>query len=304
MADNSDVKKLVKEFQDTINLGFKLFEEYKKKSEKFVESMENEISEIKFLFENTNSLSLKKEKINFFMAELGKKITNPAFREKNNDLKQLSEGLFGFKEIAKKMIQHEKDFIKYKREKRKDKEKIYDRILELQVILAKNLSPNDYKKLLKEISRKEHKIGNKTYTLKHLIGHLKAGSISDYVNNKNNVNEYKTLDRFIRREKYMIERIKVLKVADKKKKIKSKKENQKENQKDNQKLKLLEKLSEIKQKIIKIYEAKFVGHNIPPKIDGVIQKLKKQSTFPDELKEKIKVLEKTFNELVSEYEKL
>jgi hypothetical protein len=146
MAGNSDVKKLVKEFQDTINLGFKLFEEYKKKSEKFVESMENEISEIKFLFENTNSLSLKKEKINFFMAELEKKITNPAFREKNNDLKQLSEGLLGFEEIAKKMIQHEKDFIKYKREKRKDKEKIYDRILELQAILAKNLSPNDYKK--------------------------------------------------------------------------------------------------------------------------------------------------------------
>jgi hypothetical protein len=304
MANNSDVKKLVKEFQDTINLGFKLFEEYKKKSEKFVESMENEISEIKFLFENTNSLSLKKEKINFFMAELEKKITNPAFREKNNDLKQLSEGLLGFEEIAKKMIQHEKDFIKYKREKRKDKEKIYDRILELQAILAKNLSPNDYKKLLKEISGKEHKIWNKTYTLKHLIGHLKAGSISDYVNNKKNINEYKTLDRFIRREKNMIEGIKVLretiKIADKNKKIKSKKENQK----DNRKLKLLEKLSEIKQKIIKIYEAKFVGLTIPPKFVDVIQKLKKQSTFPDELKEKIKVLEKTFNELVSEYKKL
>jgi hypothetical protein len=224
MAGNSDVKKLVKEFQDTINLGFKLFEEYKKKSEKFVESMENEISEIKFLFENTNSLSLKKEKLNFFMKELGKKITNPAFREKNNDLKKLSNSLIRFKEIAKKMIQHEKDFIKYKREKRKDKEKIYDRILELQAVLAQELSPNDYKKLLKEISGKEHKIGNKTYTLKHLIGHLKAGSISDAVNNKENVNEYKTLDRFIRKEKNMIEGIKVLretiKIADKNKKIK------------------------------------------------------------------------------------
>jgi hypothetical protein len=294
----------VKEFQDTINLGFKLFEEYKKKSEKFVESMENEISEIKFLFENTNSLSLKKEKLDFFMGELGKKITNPAFREKNNDLKQLSNGLLGFKEISKKMIQHEKDFIKYKREKRKDKVKIYDRILELQAVLTQELSPNDYKKLLKEISGKEHKIGNKTYTLKHLIGHLKAGSISDAVNNKNNVNKYKTLDRFIRKEKNMIKGIKVLKgailIADKNKKIKSKKENQK----DNQKLKLLEKLSEIKQKIIKIYEAKFVGLNIPPKIEDVIQKLKKQSTFPDELKENIKILEKTFNELVSEYKKL
>jgi hypothetical protein len=304
MADSSDVKKLVKEFQDTINLGFKLFEEYKMKSEEFVESMENEISEIKFLFENTNSLSLKKEKINFFMAELGKKITNPAFREKNNDLKKLSNNLIRFKEISKKMIEHEKGFIKYKREKRKDKEKIYDRILELQAILAQNLSLNDYKKLLKEIKEREHKIGNKTYTLKHLMGHLKAGSISNAVNNKKNINEYKTLDRFIRREKNMIEGIKVLretiKIADKSKKIKSKKENQK----DNRKLKLLEKLSEIKQKIIKIYEAKFVGLNIPPKIDNVIKKLKKQSTFPDELKEKIKVLEKKFNELVSEYKKL
>lgn len=304
MADNSDVKKLVKEFQDTINLGFKLFEEYKKKSEKFVESMENEISEIKFLFKNTNSLSLKKEKINIFMIELGKKITNPAFREKNNNLKELSNSFIRFKEIVKKIIQHEKDFIKYKREKRKDKEKIYDRILELQAVLALKLSPNDYKKLLKEINKKEHKIGNKTYTLKHLIGHLKAGSISDAVNNKNNVNKYKTLDRFIRKEKNMIEGIKVLretmKIADKNKKIKSKKENQK----DNQKLKLLEKLSEIKQKIIKIYEAKFVGLDIPPKIEDVIQKLKKQSTFPDELKEKIKILEKTFNEIVSEYKKL
>jgi hypothetical protein len=247
MASNSDVKKLVQEFQDTINLGFKLFEEYKKKSEKFVESMENEISEIKFLFENTNSLSLKKEKLNFFMAELGKKITNPAFREKNNDLKQLSKSLIRFKEIAKKMIQHEKEFIKYKREKRKDKEKIYDKIIELQAALApalaQELSLNDskklLKKLLKEISEKEHKIGNKTYRLKHLIGHLKAGFISDAVNNKNNVNEYKTLDRFIRKEKNMIEGIKILretiKIADKNKKIKSKKENQKENQKDNQK---------------------------------------------------------------------
>jgi hypothetical protein len=304
MASNSDVKKLVQEFQDTINLGFKLFEEYKKKSEKFVESMENEISEIKFLFENTNSLSLKKEKLNFFMAELGKKITNPAFREKNNDLKQLSKSLIRFKEIAKKMIQHEKEFIKYKREKRKDKEKIYDKIIELQAALAQELSLNDYKKLLKEISEKEHKIGNKTYRLKHLIGHLKAGFISDAVNNKNNVNEYKTLDRFIRKEKNMIEGIKILretiKIADKNKKIKSKKENQK----DNQKLKLLEELSEIKQKIIKIYEAKFVGLNTPPKIEDIIKKLKKQSNYPDELKEKIKNLEKTFNELVSEYKKL
>lgn len=292
-------EKLVSKLKDKINSGFELFEEYKKKSEEFVESMEKEISEIKFLFENTNSLSLKKEKLDFFMKELGKKITNPAFREKNNDLKKLSKNYIRFREIAKKMIQHEKDFIKYKREKRNNKKEIYDKILKYQAILAQNLSPKDYRKLLKEINGKEHKIRNKTYTLKHLIGHLKAGSISDAVNNKKNVNEYKTLDRFIRKEKNMIEGIKVLretiKIADKNKKIKSRKENQK--------LKLLKKLSEIKQKIMKIYKEK-IGSNIPPKIEDVIEKLKKESTFSDKLKEKINILEKIFNEIVSEYKKL
>jgi hypothetical protein len=294
----SNSEELVRELQKAINSGFKLFEEYKKKSEEFVKSMEKEISEIKFLFENTNSLSLKKEKLNFFMVQLGKKITNPAFREKNNDLKKLSKDFIGFKEIAKKMIQHEKDFIKYKREKRKDKEKIYDRILELQAILAQNLSPNDYKKLLKEINGKEHKIRNKTYTLKHLIGHLKAGSISDAVNNKNNVNEYKTLDRFIRKEKNMIEGIKVLretiKIADKNKKIKSRKENQK--------LKLLIKLSEIKQKIIKLYEKKLVGAPLPPKFKNVIKILNKQ-TLSNNDKSKLEKLKKIFIKLVSQQKK-
>jgi len=294
----SNSEELVRELQKAINSGFKLFEEYKKKSEEFVKSMEEEISEIKFLFENTNSLSLKKEKLNFFMVQLGKKITNPDLRENNNDLKKLSKDLIRLKEIAKKMIQHEKDFIKYKREKRKDKEKIYDRILELQAILAQNLSPNDYKKLLKEINGKEHKIRNKTYTLKHLIGHLKAGSISDAVNNKNNVNEYKTLDRFIRKEKNMIEGIKVLrktiKMADKNKKIKSRKENQK--------LKLLEKLSNIKQKIIKLYEKKLVGAPLPPKFKNVIEILNKQ-TLSNNDKSKLEKLKKIFTKLVSELKK-
>lgn len=56
-------KNLVEEFEKEIERGFELFKNYKEESEKFVEKIESEISEIAFLFEDTNSLTKKKKRL-------------------------------------------------------------------------------------------------------------------------------------------------------------------------------------------------------------------------------------------------
>ena len=302
---NQNKKNLVEKFEKEIERGFNLFKDYKEESEKFVAKIESEISEIAFLFEDTNSLTKKKEKIDSFMKNIGKKITSPNLRDKNNKLQKLSNNYNLFNQITKKIIAHEKQFIKYKRDMRKNKEEIYDKILELKSLIALNLSNKDYKKLLKEINEKEHKIGNKSYRLKHLLGHLKSGAFSNTVNNKKiNINQYQRLNQFLNREKKMIEGIKSLRDANKEiqknKKIISKIINKKEIEID----KLRDKLSKTKQNIIKIFGSKLVGVPLPDKILDVLSYLKKQSQFSDKLKEKIKNLERIYNELLSEIQKL
>lgn len=78
----------------------------------------------------------------------------------------------------------------------------------------------------------------------------------------------------------------------------------KNSKKNNEKIKLLEKLSKIKQKIIKIYEKNFKGVNIPKKFLDVIKILKQQQSLSKEEKEKINILEKVFNVLILELKKL
>jgi hypothetical protein len=288
----ADIKKLVAEFKKQTNLGFELFKEYKKKSEEFVSHMNKEINKIGLKLDKNTSLTQKKNELVKFLKELDESFRTFSTKKTdeymnftknkkkydlfsrlpnlppNEEKKALYDLYINALDISKKIMQHEKEFIKYKRDKRKDKQKIHDKLLELQLELTQKKIPyKELKKLFKEINEKKEKIGDKTYTVKDIKEHLKSGSISNYANNKKNINEFKNLGKFIKREEEMIDRIKELreaiKIADMNKKLLKKQ--------DDKKFKLIKKATDIKIRIVKLYETKHKGANIPPKIEDIIK---------------------------------
>lgn len=303
MADSNNVAKKLK---DEIDSGFELFREYKKVSDKFVSDMNKEINKIGLKLDKNTSLTERKKKVMKYLEKLDKdfrnfginkslKLFNPikkydAFSrplhivDANGKKKERYDLYINVLEIIKNMISYEKSFIKYKKEQRAKKTKILRNIHKLQGLLSENKSSD---KEFNKIYSKKLKIGTKTYTLKHLLGHLEAGEITDSVNDMN-VNTYKKLQFFLNRQEKLVNKIKL----------------KRESQKDKKNIfRETEKLFNIKQAIIKIYEHVLKGANIPPKIENVIKILDKQKLTGKE-GEKYKELKENYKKIVKEIERL
>jgi hypothetical protein len=315
MANNSNKKELIKQLEKEIDSGFELFEEYKKKSEEFVENINKTIAEsnIDFGFKNTNSLTYKKEKLaehfkkikemfestgkqrNSYINEyLSKYNIMPSNIGQNEIKENLYEKYVIFGRIIKKIVELEIKFITYKREKRKEKLRIYQNINTLKAELEK-LYPEkkEYNKLLKKLNEKKYTFKGKVYTLKHILGHLKAGQISNSVNDS--VVLSGNLQKLLNREKKMVQNIKEMRNI-----IKSAENKEKKKEKT---LIFLKELKKIMLKINKIYEKKLVGANIPKDIYETIKIIEKQTISQND-KEKFDKLKKQFTDLVSKIEKL
>lgn len=305
MENSDQIKELVKELQDAINSGFKLFNEYKQVSKGFVNAMNNEIANTGLRFQKGDTLLFRKEKVEELYKDTRKSFLNPVKNMNllnkydffsppfiNMDEAKKKQELYkiytNLQSIIKNMIIYEKEFIRYKKQKRKEKAVLYKNIIALEESLKQILTKKQYKELLS-------KIVPKGYKFSILLDHLRAGIISNNVNNlSNNVDTYKELGHFLKREKKMTENTKqiinAIKATKKKEKI------------SNNRVKLLEKLSNIKQKIIKLYEKKLVGAPLPPKFEDVIKILEKQELLKND-KSKFEKLKKIFKELVSELKK-
>jgi hypothetical protein len=301
MANSKDV---VKKLIDEIDSGFELFKEYKEVSDRFVRDMNEKIDKIGIKFGKKTSLTEKKKTVMNFLKQIEKSFmtfsankTDEHFNylmkydlfsplanlDPNGKKKALYDLYSNALDIIKSMMLYERSFIKYKREQRAKKTKILNNIHKLQDLFKNSEAFTD--EALKKIYSKKLKIGSKIYTLKHLLGHLEAGKISDSVNNfDHSLNTFKTLGLFLNREEKMVSRIKALKV--------------KENP-----IREKEKLFKIRQAIIKIYENKLVGAPVPSDIEDVIKKLNKQ-TLPDSVKVKFEKLKKDHKILVSKINKL
>jgi len=297
MANSNNV---AKKLEDQIDSGFELFKEYKKVSDGFVREMNTQIDKIGIKFGKKTSLTEKKKTVMNFLKEIEKSFMTYSKNETdylmkydlssplpnldaNGKKKALYDLYSNALDIIKIMMLYEKSFIKYKREQRAKKTKILRNINKLQELFKNSDTFND--KALKKIYSKKLKIGSKIYTLKHLLGHLEAGEISDSVNNLDRtINTFKTLQLFLNREEMMVSKIKAQKV---------KKNPFRETQ----------KLYEIEQAIIKIYENKLIGAPVPTDIKEVIKKLTKQDLSVS-VKAKFEKLKKDFKKVVSEINKL
>jgi hypothetical protein len=318
MADNSnDIKYYKEELEKAIEDGVELFKYYKEISKDFQKRQKNLVNntdlknKINKIVERRKGIS--KRKLNKKLSESDIKLSNLLNAElakeeellKSNQYKQKHNKITEFS-----LVDSEKIFLKEKEKIRKEKKRILSRIKIALSQLKKKMFKNEFTDFIKYLKQEIYDVStNKTITFKKLMNHLEAGEITEEAAKRTKkINDLKTLNNIDNRKseiEYEIEKLKKEKKNSKKENEKMKLMKEKKNsKKENEKMKLMKKLLEIKQKIIKIYKAKFKGVNIPQKIDDIIQKLKKQSTFPDKLKEKIKVLEKTFNELVSEYKKL
>jgi hypothetical protein len=297
-------KNVPKKLEDEIDSGFKLFEEYKEASDEFVRHMNEEIDKIGIKFGKKTSLTEKKKTVMNFLKEIEKSFmtfsankTDEHFNylmkydlfsplpnlDPNGKKKALYDLYSNALDIIKSMMLYERSFIEYKREQRAKKTKILNNIHKLQELFKNSDAFTD--KALEKIYSKKLKIGSKIYTLKHLLGHLEAGEISDSVNNfDHSLKYFKTLQLFLNREEKMVSRIKALKV--------------KENP-----IRQEEKLFKIRQAIIKIYENRLVGAPVPSDIKEVIKILNKQ-TLTDPVKVKFEKLKKDHKTLVSKINKL
>jgi len=305
--DNNIDKKYEEQLIEQINLGFELLKDYKEVAKDFVKLENEAITETGIKFENTNSLTSKKEKLQEFLKNL-KNARNSEIIEMNSQKAHSRYGkLYGtnffskkksldLKKKIKKIIDIENEFIKYKREKRIEKKKILENIELKMAQLETILDKKKYRKLLERINKQKYKIEEKVYYLKHILGHLRAGQNSNSVNNKNL--EYKTIPALLKKEKNMVQGIKEIRSARFAEYKEKKKEKQKEYLDKSKK-----KLKEIILKINKIYEKKLVGVNIPENIYDTIKKLKKQ-TLLEKDKLKFDKLQKQFNDLVSKIKKL
>jgi hypothetical protein len=309
-ANSNQVKEEIKEFEKIISEGIELFNEYKQVSKGFVHFMNEEIAKTGLKFKKNDTLLSRKEKVEELYRDAKKSFYNTSKNKNylskydffspqfiNLDEAQKKQKLYdiysNLQSIIKNMIMYEKEFIKYKKQKRKEKVVILKKILEKEQMFKEVFPEDEFKDILKKI------ISIKSYQI--LLDHLRAGSISNTVNDPtNNVETYKELQHFLKREKKMTEETKqiinAIKNTQIKEKIKKATNKKLSNRKENNKDKLMKKLFKAKEEIIKIYKKKLVGADLPPNIKDVIKILKKQE-LPKNNKDKLMELEKEYNEL-------
>ena len=192
------------------------------------------------------------------------------------------------------LVNSNKKFLKEKEKLRKEKKRILSRIRIALAQLKKKMFKNEFKDLIKYMKETTYEVSNdNTITFMKLMHHLESAEITEEASKKTKkINDLETINNIEFRKSEMEYEIDKLR------------KERKNSKKNNEKIKLLEKLSKIKQKIIKIYEKNFKGVNIPKKFLDVIKILKQQQSLSKEEKEKINILEKVFNVLILELKKL
>jgi hypothetical protein len=285
------------------------------------------IDDTKIKFENNNSISEKKEKLHKELEKIDtlyldkskerNKLVDNFHKTnyvankgiifegwlRNDNKKSLYKEKTRLDKLIKKIIDLENEFINYKRQKRIEKLIILESI-DLLMKQLETLDKKRFRALLKKINNIEYRTKEKVYHLKHILGHLRAGKISDSVNIKS-IFKYRTIPQLLKKEQNMVEGIKEMrkKIREEQKKEKEERIEKAKAAKAEKIKKLSEEIENIKQHIIKIYQRKLVGMNVPEDIKKSINKLKKQ-TLSDQDKKLFDKKVKRYNLILSKLKAL
>ena len=206
MANNSDVKKLVKKLEEKIINGVELFKFYKKISKDFQEEqkilmnspvLKREFANLKKEYEK--KVKVAKEDKNATSTTATLKSLKNTYDKDLNFIQKKSE----LSEIY--LVNYDKKFLKEKEKIRKVKKKVLSSINRLLSELKDRMSGDDFKQLEKDIRESLYQISNnKAITFKTLMHHLESGEISEEVaKNTKKIDELMTIGNVVNRKKKM-----------------------------------------------------------------------------------------------------
>jgi hypothetical protein len=310
MASNSnDIKYYKKELEEAIKDGVELFKHYKEISKDFQNLQKNLINneELKKIYSNLKQKydeemksriaerkginNLKFVIPNHVREKQLEKADNAERALKNNYEKELIKRKEAHQKLSEMyLVNSNKNFLKEKEKIRKEKKRILSRIKVALSQLKKKIDENAFKKLRKDILTSSYNLADdKQITFTKLMHHLESGEITEEAAKRTKkINDLQTINNIKSRKSEIENEIE---------KVKKEKKNSKKNNEKN-------KLLEIKQNIIKIFKKNFKGIDIPEKFLDIIKILKQQESLSKDDKEKVKILEKEFNSILSKRKKL
>lgn len=205
MADNSDVKKIVKELEKAIEDGLTLFKIYKHMSKKFQEQRKNLTNN---KFKNLlDSIKIKRTELmgqtnlsNEFKSKKFIELANEEKRLKSKEYRQEYKNM-----VEKSLVNSNKKFLKEKEHIRKFKKIILSKIKKAFSKLKDRMSGDDFKQLDKDIRETQYEVSsNKAITFKTLMNHLKSGEISEEVaKTTKKIDELMRIGNIVNRKKKM-----------------------------------------------------------------------------------------------------
>ena len=195
MANNSDVKKLVKELEKAIEYGLNLFKGYKQYSKEFQEQqknlMENRILKIKFAnlkqkYDEEMKFIMAKRKSIIELKELPNHVKEKQF--KNTEVKEYRQEYKNM--VEKSLVNSNKKFLKKKENLRKLKKIILSKIKKAFSQLKKKMFENEFKDFVKYMKEAKYDVSNnKTITFQKLMNHLESAEITEEASKKTKKNK-------------------------------------------------------------------------------------------------------------------